>query len=345
MKLKFLKPAALAALALAGFNACEDSTFIEGNALERVSYLYLNYCNPDTTGNDSSPYGNCPMIELDEENTSKDVIIDFEKTFTGRIASSNTAEIIIDNVRLFDDFGNYKITDIRVDEQRDGFWVTQSQSQNPVTFGDLEELDVAIVIDNSRYLDKQDNNIKSNAKSFIRTISRKVKNAKFTVVSTDTLNISPLGDADAAINAIDKMDKNSYGYLSSFKHAMNELTKGKSSSQVMVYFGSGSFSEVAKVNVADMLKNEEKYRKIQSFALAYSDEGVLSSDMKGYISSLCVRGYALYPGEGDKLGEFFDYFSNSLASAYNITYRHEATKYNVDNKQSIRFKFVLSQQR
>ena len=345
MNFKFFKPATLAALALAGFSSCEDSTFIEGNAVERVSYLYLNYWNPNSSENDSSPYGDSPTIELDEQNTSKNVIIDFDKQFTGRIASSNTAEIIIDNVRLFDDYGNYKIVDIRVDELRDGYWVTQSQSQNPITFGDLEQLDVAIVIDNSRYLDKQYNNIKSNAESFVRTISRKVKNAKFSVVSTDTLTETSLGDANAAINAISKMEKNQYGYLSSFKHAMDVLTTGSSSAQVLVYFGSGSFSDVAKFNVAESLKNDPQYRKIQSFALAYSDEGVLSSDMKGSISSLCVRGYALYPGEGDKLGEFFDYFSNSLASAYNITYRHEATKYDKDNKQSIRFKFVLTQQR
>ncbi|MBP5502967.1 MAG: VWA domain-containing protein [Bacteroidales bacterium] len=344
MKLKSITALSVSALALAGMVSCEDSTFIEGNALERVSYLYLNYCNPDTTGA-NQPYGNCPMIELDETNTSKDVIIDFGKTFTGKLQGTSSAEIIIDNVRFFDDYGTYRIVDISVDEQRDGYWVKQSQTQNPVTFGDLEELDIAIVIDNSRYLDKQYNNIISNAKSFVNTISRKVKNAKFTVVSTDTLNITPLGSADAAISAIGSMQNSQYGYLSSFKHAMDELVKGESSSQVMVYFGSGSFSEVAKVNVAELLKTDEKYCKIQSFALAYSDDGVLPSDMKGYVSSLCVRGYALYPTEGDKLGEFFDYFSNSLASAYNIKYSHEATRYDIDNKQSIRFKFVLTQQR
>ena len=184
MKLKSITALSVSALALAGMVSCEDSTFIEGNALERVSYLYLNYCNPDTTGA-NQPYGNCPMIELDETNTSKDVIIDFGKTFTGKLQGTSSAEIIIDNVRFFDDYGTYRIVDISVDEQRDGYWVKQSQTQNPVTFGDLEELDIAIVIDNSRYLDKQYNNIIANAKSFVNTISRKVKNAKFTVVSTE----------------------------------------------------------------------------------------------------------------------------------------------------------------
>lgn len=356
MKLKFLKPAALAALALAGFNACEDSTFIEGNAIERVSYLYLKYWNTYEEDPESpvtnNLYGNTPTIELDEENTSKDVVIDFEKTFTGRISGSNTAEIVIDNVRIYDEYGNYKIKAVSVDEEREGLWAPQSQNENPVTVSDLEELDVAIVFDNSEYLANQFENMKSNAVSFIRNIGRKVKNSKFTVVTSaggfDKITASEFGNAETAVNAINGMQKDSYSYLfSACQKAMDVLKTGTSSSKVMVYFGSGNYSQtdtVSKSMIVERL-NTDKFRSIQTFALGYSDNGVLASDMKGIISSFCVRGYAVYPGEGDKLSEFFDYFSNSLASAYHLTYRHEATKFDEANKQKIRFKLLVEQQR
>ncbi|MBQ1884472.1 MAG: hypothetical protein II165_05580, partial [Bacteroidales bacterium] len=217
MKFKFLKPAAFAALAMAALTACEDSTFIEGNAIERVSYLYLNYSNPDTTGDANSLYGNKPTIALNEDMTSKDVIIDFSKTFAGKVSSSNTTEINIDNVRFFDDYGSYKIQSVSVDEMRGDQWVPQSQRQNPVTYNDLKELDVAIVIDNSNYLDKQFSNLKSNAESFVRTISRKFPAAKFTVAFTSgdvaTITAMPLGSADEAVNAIKSKEKGQYSYM------------------------------------------------------------------------------------------------------------------------------------
>ena len=355
MKLKFLKPAALAALALVGFSACEDSTFIEGNAIERVSYLYLDYWNPyiyDPESTVPDIYGNSPMIELDEENTSKDVIIDFEKTFTGRISGSNTAEIVIDNVRIYDEYGNYKIKAVSVDEEREGLWAPQSQNENPVTVSDLEELDVAIVFDNSEYLANQFDNMKSNAISFIRNIGNRVKNSKFTVVTSaggfDKITASDFGSAETAISAINNMQKDSYSYLcSACQTAMDILKTGTSSSKVMVYFGSGNYSQtdtVTKTAIVERL-NSDKYRNIQTFALAYSDNGVVSSDMKALVNSFCVRGYAVYPTEGEKLGDFFDYFSNSLASAYHLTYRHEATKFDENNKQKIRFKLLVEQQR
>ncbi len=352
MKLKFLKPAALAALALAGFSACEDSTFIEGNAIERVSYLYLNYCNPDTTGA-GGMYGNKPMIELDEDNTSKDVIIDFSKPFFGKVEGSNMTKIIIDNVRFFDEYGSYKIKDIRVDEQRDNNWVTQSKSQNPITYNDLKELDVAVVIDNSSYLEKQFGNLKSNAESFVRTIARRFPQAQFTVAATsgdvDNLNVTALASSEDAISTIQRMEKNQYSYLyTASGKALAELSEGSSSSKVLVYFGAENYSanedkSGAKDSITTLL-DRGVYSNVSVFAIGYSDDGLLASET---LSNFCRtgRGFAIYPGSGDKLSEFFDYFSNSVATAYTITYSHEATMYDVDEKQPIRFKFVLEQQR
>ncbi|MCQ2975717.1 MAG: VWA domain-containing protein [Bacteroidales bacterium] len=349
MKIKSLK-IALLGMALPLMVTCEDSTFMEGNATERISYLYLNYWNTDTLNNESSVYGNCPQIELDEDNTSADVVIDFEKTFTGKLESNKTAKIIMDNVRIFDDFGSYKIKEIKVEELRDGFWIMQSNNENPVTFQDLEQLDVAIVMDNSKYLDHQFDNMKANAISFIKTVNSNIKNAKFSIVSTaggfDNIKVTNLAEANSAIETINKMEKDDYSFLfSGCKKAMDMLNTGTSSSKVMVYFGAGNYSQtdtISKNDIEDLLKSD-KYNKIQSFAIGYSDEGQLTSDTKKFISSFCIRGFALYPTEGDKLKEFFNYFSHSLASAYNIIYTREATKFNQDNKQQIRFRLITEQ--
>ena len=351
MKYKSITALSFGALVLAGMVSCEDSTFIEGNALERVSYLYLNYCNPDTTGDANSLYGNKPTIALNEEMTSKDVIIDFSKTFAGKVSSSNTTEINIDNVRFFDDYGSYKIASVSVDEMRGDKWVPQSQRQNPVTYNDLKELDVAIVIDNSNYLDKQFNNLKSNAESFVRTISRRFPAAKFTVAFTSgdvtTISAMHLGSADEAVNAIKSKEKDQYSYMfTACNKAMEELNTGNSSSKVLVYFGAEDYSSIEdnsgiRTTVLESLTSGD-YRNISVFAIGYSDDGLLSSKT---LSSFCHtgRGFAIFPGNGDKLSEFFDYFSNSVAAAYTITYTHEATKF--DTEQPIRFKFVLTQQR
>ncbi len=352
MNYRFFKPATLAALALAGLSSCEDSTFIEGNAVERVSYLYLNYCNPDTT-NSGSMYGNKPMIELDEENTSKDVIIDFSKPFLGKVAGNNLTKIVIDNVRFFDEYGSYKIKDIRVDERRDNIWVTQSRSQNPITYNDLKQLDVAVVIDNSSYLERQFSNLKSNAEAFVRTISRKFPDAKFTVAATsgdvENISVTPLASSENAVSTIKNMEKSQFSYLfTACGKAMKELSSGKSSSKVLVYFGAENYSDAEnKSGVKDSISNlldKGIYNNVSVFAIGYSDDGLLSSET---LSRFCRtgRGFAVYPGNGDKLSEFFDYFSSSVATAYTITYSHEATMYDENDKQSIRFKFVLDQQR
>jgi hypothetical protein len=114
----------------------------------------------------------------------------------------------------------------------------------------------------------------------------------------------------------------------------------------LVYFGAEDYSSIEdnsgiRTAVLDSL-SKGNYRNISVFAIGYSDDGLLASET---LSSFCHtgRGFAIFPGNGDKLSEFFDYFSNSVATAYTITYTHEATKF--DNEQPIRFKFVLTQQR
>lgn len=321
--------------------SCEDSHIIQGEAVQRTSYLYLNYCYP---------VDSVPLLSLDESKTSSCININFDKSFKGVIDGSN-AKIFIDNLRISDQFGNFQIDDINVEEYKNNVWELQSQFENPVEWEGIQDLDVVLVLDASGSMSPRISEIKSSAVSFVNKISSKVPDAKFAVVVfNDTVNSCSLGTSFSAISFINNVETGTYTWLNSgLNKAVDILLEGDADSKVMVTLAAGDCSDGDPLasKLDEIIERIDTTSRIQSYAIGYDNDGSLSSSMKEKIESFCVRGFALFPDFKDKknkMRDFFDYFSQSVSTGYNITYTREKVNISADNPRQIRLKFITRQQ-
>ena len=334
------------------FGCKDSSTFWHGNTTYRTSCMYLNFWNTDTSKNSSSVYGNCPRLELDKVNSSKCINTDYSKTFKGQIGDDpSQVEIIIDNIRLADEYGYFEVRNVEVEEYSDeGFWEKMSVNTNPVVVEPLKGLDVVLVLDASGAMLKSSALLKQCATNFISRIVSKVPTAQFAVVAfSDDINATKLTDATQAESYINQMQFEGQPLLySGLDTAITILANSDVSARVMVTLTSGKKSDADTKTIDDIvsrLNQDEDFQKIQSFAIAFNSETEIDKNIKERVEKFCLRGFAMYPEDDDDFAESFEYFSSSITVGCDLKYTRPATKYSENNKKKIRFKFVSDQQR
>ena len=333
--------------------SCKDSsTFWHGNTTYRTSYMYLNYWNTDTSAAGNSQYGNCPRLEIDVANTSKCINTDYSKTFKGEIGSdASQVEIIIDNIRVADDYGYFKVRDVEVEEySNDGFWEKMSSTTNPVIIEPIKKLDVVLVLDASGAMSKSSTLLKQCATQFINKVSTQVSTAQFAVVAfSDQISATKLSDGSQAINYINQMQfEGNPSLYSGMDSAISILAESDAPTRVIVTLTSGKISDADTKTVDDVINRlnfDEEYKKIQSFAIAFNSETEINKNIKERVEKICLRGFAMYPEDDDDFAEAFEYFSSSVTVGCDLKYIRTATKYDENNKKKIRFKFTSDQQR
>lgn len=341
--------AALILAVVVALSACERNIFFNGEMSERVVYLYLDFWNPNTTG--SALYGDAPQIAFNAEKTSKAAKIDFNKDFRGEIIESGgkpiDAQIIIDNIRIVDDFGNFKILRIVPEEYREGSWVTLG-AENDVVFDEKKEnIDIVLVLDKSESLGEDFNAMKKHAIKFVNTINSQVSNPRFGVISfstdIDTLEItSEITSVNSHINAL-ALTSGRTALYRSMNAGVDLLKESDGQSKVLVTFTDGLNDDVELKDYNTVLAKLEETGsdsiKIQSYTIGLGD--AVNEDI---LSDLAVRGTAVFPEDTKQLEEFFDFFASVVSTVYGFTYKRIPDAIPESTPVQVRFKIYTAQQ-
>jgi len=328
--------------------SCEDPTFFKGKIDKRTTYLYLDYFNPDTVGDER--LGDAPSIKLNEGMSSNSIKIDFEHTFKGELLpESDEVKIIIDNLRISDEFGNFKIKNVFMEEYDDGRWRRQSQLESPVEYKPMQDLDVVMVLDASASVSPISSKVKNAAREFINSVSDVVANTSFGLIAIENeLKITPIGEASQVKSDISNLAFQSRvtPLYDAVLEAKKMLQNTEAESKVMITLTDGLDKGSAITNlqrVVDSLKQQApEEKKIQSYLIGLEgEEGVFEESI---INDLAVRGFALFPKDGDEMQEFFDYFSKTVATVYSVTYIRYGGAIEEDNPKELRYHLETEQQ-
>ncbi len=327
------------------FTACEKDVF-KGELKQRTSYLYLDFCNPDTNGDGTT--GDAPQIFLDSSLSSKSINIDFSKEFSGSLGSDNMVNIVIDNLRIADEFGNFKIQKIIAEEYIDGYWQPQSSYETPVLYEGVKDLNIVLVLDASASMTESIDSLKLSAVDFIDEIMTKMPESKIGIVSfSDSVNVlQTTNNKDSVVNYIENLQASgsiTYLYRSMLK-GIDMLQNAEAKSKVLVTFTDGYDNETifSKDSVITKLNEDvSDFIKIQSYVIGFESDIDINREV---LKSLCVRGFALFPTTAQELKDFFNYFSKVVSTVYNITYKRNSVKVPEDEKLKIRLKFITLQE-
>lgn len=344
MKRTFLTVFVLIIFTTIFISSCEDAHFLKGELTERTSYLYLNYWNPDSDEDDK---GDLPQIELNADQSSKSIKIDFTKAFRGDLIGSSQSQIIIDNMRIADEYGNFEIKSIQAEEFKNNVWQAQSVLETPVEFSGVQSLDVVLVLDASGSMQPNFTTLKTSAKQFIDAIKRNIPGAKFGIVSftNDITKLDITGDAETVKTFIDNMvaQGNITRLYQGISDGIELLKTSTAESKVMVTFTDGVDNEdiLTPEDVIALLEEEsEDLIKIQSYAIGLRGDVDIQESV---LSSMCIRGFALFPKNQEEMNEFFNYFSKVVSTVYNLTYTRSSNEIPKAEERKIRFKIECIQ--
>ena len=336
------------------FTACEESTFLKGNVSERETYLYLNYVNPDTSETNNTELkdrGDAPEISLIPDSSSSSIKIDFSSPFKGKILTVDGEEsrvkIVIDNMRIADQYGNFQITDVRPEEYKAGRLQPQSVYETPIEYNAVQELEVVMVLDASASMRPNMGRLKSAAKDFVRKIDKEV-NPRFSIVSfsesIDSLQFT--GKVDEATNYIDNLTASGTStplYRAMLK-AIGILEKTDATSKTLLTFTDGrDNTDTYKPDtvISRLTSRTDDPVKIQSYVIGFEGEANVDKEI---LDDFGVRGTSLYPKDKEELEKFFNYFSKVVSTVYSLTYERNNTAIPEDNPRRIRFRFSTKQQ-
>lgn len=316
--------------------SCEDSTFLNGEVTERTVYLYLDYWNPE----DSKP-----QIEFDSDLSSEAVIIDFNKPYGAEEISTTRAHITFSDIRIVDEYGNFRILDITPEEYKENLWKPQSEFE--VTYSnEVSNVDVVLVLDASGSLGDDFTDIKKYAADFVNDVNNSMDGAQFGVVYfNDTVDYLSLTDD---INVVESYINNraNDGYTALYEAMLTGLSILDSStaeSKVMLTFTDGNDSQdgAVKADVIEKLNYvPDDSIRVQSYTIGFEGEDILD---KTTLNDLSVRGVSVFPEDKEEVEEFFEYFSNVIATVYTLTYERNNSTITEDDKREIRFKIHTTQ--
>lgn len=322
-----------AAVVFAAFilTSCEDTTLVKGELSERTVYLYLDYWNPAQ---------NTPTIRFDSLKTSQAVKIDFSKPFGAELVGQNTVRIYFDNIRIVDDYGNYRIHSITPEEYKEEKW--KPQSEFIVDYEDeITGMSVVLVLDASGSLGDDFDAVKSYAKQFVNSVHSNAPNAQFGVVYfNETIDTLALTDKiDSVRTFIDSRTNNGRTALyQAMLTGIDMLHRADTESKILLTFTDGNDSEdilYPDTVVTQLGKKDAADVKIESFTIGLEGEEILDREL---LKDFSVRGVAVFPKDKDELEEFFDYFSNVVTTVYTLIYERNSAIITENDKRRIRFK-------
>lgn len=277
--------------------------------------IYLDFWN--TTGR-------TPEIRFDELKTSREIKIDFEKTFEGRTEGQSFTKVEIDNFRIVDaNANNYNIDDITAYELREGEW--KKDIEFTMSFDQSQDISVVLVLDRSESLGADFATIQTYAQDFIDQIfdDRPVVEMGIVDFADDVQSYPLTSDREALKSYVGNMQQGKFTTLyDAMDLGIDLLQDSDSQSKVLFVFTDGADNNSSpNVNV-DYLLNRISSQKnavgITSFAIGLTGDGGADQNVLQKLSG--NGGSASFPQNVEQAKGVFQKFSKVISNVYSLEY-------------------------
>jgi Ca-activated chloride channel homolog len=299
--------------------------------------IYLDFWN--TTGKS-------PEIRFDELKTSREIKIDFSKTFGGETEGATFTKVIIDNFRIADvAANNYNIESITAYEFRKDINDWKKDVEFTMAFNQSEDISVVLVLDRSESLGTDFESVKTYAIDFIDKVFAERKVVKMGIVDfADTVNEFPLTtDKDALKKYVTGLKQGKFTALyNAVEKGTDMLLASKSQSRVLFTFTDGTDNMAPPTVNPDYLltkiKSDKNPYKITSFFIGLNGNGGVDKPVLTKLSS--GGGSASFPETVKELKTVFEKFSSVISNVYNLTYLRNQQIIAKTNPAKLKFEIV-----
>jgi Mg-chelatase subunit ChlD len=306
---------------------------------ENTFQIYLDFWN--TTGKN-------PEVKFDEKNTSREIKIDFSKTFGGETQGSTLTKVIIDNFRIIDASNtNYNIESITAYEYKNDTKDWKKDVEFTMSFSQSEDISVVLVLDRSESLGTDFETIKTYAIDFIEKIFTERKVVKMGIVDfADTINQYPLTtDKEALKNYVKGLKQGKFTALyQSIDAGIDMLMDSKSQSRVLFTFTDGTDNMAPPTINSDYLinriKNDKNSYKITSFFIGLNGNGGVDQTVLTKLAS--NGGSVSFPENVKELKEVFTKFGKVISNVYNLEYIRNQQIISKADPRKLRFEIKTS---
>ena len=285
------------------------------NPKGKVFEIYLDFWNTS---------GKTPEVRFDELNTSREIKIDFSKTFQGRTEGGAFTKVEIDNFRIIDqNSNNYNIANITAFELREGVW--KKDIEFTMDFDQSEDISVVLVLDRSESLGKDFETIKTYANDFIDQVFNDRSVVQMGVVDfADDVRAHQLTtDRDQLKSYVSNLKQGKFTTLyDAVDVGIDMLQDSDSQSKVLFVFTDGSDNNSSpNVNVDYLLnriKSDKNTYKITSFAIGLNGDGGVDQTILTKLSG--NGGTASFPKTVGEAKGVFEKFSKVISNVYSLEY-------------------------
>ncbi len=268
--------------------------------------------------------GKSPEVRFDEQKTSREIKIDFTKTFGGVTEGQSFTKVIIDNFRIVDaSSNNYNIESITAYEYRNSEW--KKDIEFTMDFNQSEDISVMLVLDRSESLGADFETIKQYASDFVDKVFTDRKVVQMGVVDfADDVRSYPLTtDREALKKYIKGLKQGKFTTLyNAVDEGIDKLQMSTSQSKVLFIFTDGADNNSSpNVNVdylINKIKGDKNTYKITSFAIGLNGNGGVDKTVLNKLAS--NGGSASFPENVKELKGVFEKFSKVISNVYNLTY-------------------------
>jgi Ca-activated chloride channel family protein len=328
--MKLIKVLLLSVLAL----GCGGSDVNPGNTFQ----IYIDYWN--TTGNR-------PEIKFDEVNTSKEIKIDFSKTFEGQTEGNLFTKVIIDNFKIVDNQSNdYSIESIKAYEYRMASNDWREDVEFTMEYTSSQDVGVIVlVLDRSRSLGADFNKIQQYAQDFVDQTFKSHPGVQMGIVdfSTTVKSFPITADKEALKSYIANMQMEQFTALyQAIDEGIEMLSRNQSQSKVLVTFtdGTDNGSDPAYYNPDIFLRKIKSDGKIRPFFIGLEGDGGLDT---GLANTLGRSGWIVNtPKNANQVKEVFDKFGKLISNVYHLTYLRNRQVIPQNSKIKLKFEIKAS---
>ncbi|MFN3589733.1 MAG: vWA domain-containing protein [Spirosomataceae bacterium] len=295
--------------------------------------------------------GRTPEIRFDEQQTSREIKIDFSKTFGGFPEGTSFTKVIIDNFRIVDlNSNNYVIDNIKAYEFRPELQDFKEDVEFTMSFTQSDDIAVMLVLDRSESLGDDFQNVKTYASNFVEKVfTDRGASVEMGIVDfADNINVLPLSkDKNRVKSYVSNLSKGKFTTLyEAVDRGIDELRKSQAQSRVLIIFTDGTDNNSGPTFTPDFLlnkmRNDQNTAKITSFAIGLEGKGGVDKPVLTKLSS--NGGIAEFPTNAAQLSTVFDKFSKVISNVYNLTYLRNQQVVPRNAPKKLRFDIITTKQ-
>jgi Ca-activated chloride channel homolog len=303
--------------------------------------IYLDFWNTS---------GKSPEVKFDALKTSKEIKIDFTKTFGGETEGTTFTKVVIDNFRIIDAASNnYNIEAINAYEFKNETKEWQKDVEFTMSFNQSEDISVVLVLDRSESLGTDFALVKQYAVDFIDKVFAERKVVKMGIVDfSDTVNEYPITtDKEALKKYVNGLKQGKFTALyNAVDRGIDMLQDSKSQSRVLFTFTDGRDNMAPPAINPDYLlnkiKSEKNAYKITSFFIGLRGKAESGVDDAILTKLASNGGSASFPNNVKELKTVFEKFSKVISNVYNLTYLRNQQMISKSEPRKLKFEIITS---